>query len=92
MLVIRSTPWNVVVIARSDIWTPPHLDEEFTNFFKPVLKNRKGKLITENGVWTSRYSEIFVDVVNILKNPEAKRCLKVVVFNFIVVNRWFFIY
>lgn len=69
---IRSTPWNVVVIARSDIWTPPHLDEEFTNFFKPVLKNRKGKLITENGVWTSRYSEIFVDVVNILKNPEAK--------------------
>ena len=36
------------------------------------MKNRKGKLITENGVWTSRYSEIFVDVVNILKNPEAK--------------------
>ena len=69
---IRSTPWNVVVIARSDIWTPPHLDEEFINYFKPVLKNRKGKLITEDGVWRSRYSEVFIDVVNCLKNPEFK--------------------
>lgn len=66
---IDSTPWNIVVIARSDIWTPPHFDDMFTEIFKPIVTGRKSKGTIESGVWKSRYDEVFQNTITALQKP-----------------------
>ena len=52
---IKNTPWDMVFICRSDMWSPPHLDELFTDVFQDVTTDKYCKV--QKGIWDSRYSE-----------------------------------
>lgn len=52
---IADTPWDVLFICRSDMWSPPHLDNEFTKAFKPLTADRDG--LVQQEIWNSRYDE-----------------------------------
>lgn len=50
---IERTRWDMVYICRSDLWSPPHLDAEFTKVFKPLSDGCKAGA-TEDGIWENR--------------------------------------
>lgn len=51
---IDKTKWDVLFICRSDMWSPPHLDEKFTKIFKPIVDSKDG--VVQCGIWESRYN------------------------------------
>jgi len=54
---IANTPWDMVFICRSDMWSPPHLDDAFTNIFKPFVDHFRSDV--QQGIWSSRYDDKF---------------------------------
>lgn len=61
--------WDAVYIARSDVWSPPHLDSSFIKAFRPLFEDRKSKRFAETGVWQDRYTYGFEAVVKELQQP-----------------------
>ena len=66
---ISRTAWDVLFICRSDMWSPPHLDEYFTKVFKPIIycgKECAGAI--QRGIFDSRFdSEFQRHIVNMRK-------------------------
>ena len=57
MKTIRCTVWNAVFVCRSDMWSPPHLDDAFTKSFYPLTEGRYKNVFIQDGIWNSRYSD-----------------------------------
>lgn len=60
MAVIDETPWDMLFVCRSDMWSLPHLDNEFTKIFKPLMDDKSGQV--QKGVWDSRYDRLHNDI------------------------------
>ena len=52
---IASVQWDMLFVCRSDMWSPPHLDNEFIRIFKPLIKGKDGSV--QHGIWESRYTD-----------------------------------
>jgi hypothetical protein len=52
---ISETDWDVVHICRSDLWSPPHLDTQFTSLFKSYAEDFGATV--EDGIWESRFNK-----------------------------------
>lgn len=71
---IKDTPldslaWDAVLICRSDIWSPPHLDDDFTKIFKSYIDGKYSSVI-EPDIWQSRYP-VIRDLAHDIKEPPA---------------------
>lgn len=58
---IENTLWDMVFICRSDMWSPPHLDKEFTKIFKPLAETDFEECLyyaVEDGIWEDRYPDV----------------------------------
>lgn len=64
---IKRKKWDMIFICRSDMWSPPHLDDEFLKVVDFTICNAKhikgDKLVTE-----SRYNQEFKDGVKQMKD------------------------
>ena len=54
---LESLKWAAVLICRSDIWSPPHLDDEFTKIFMPYIQSTYS-FVMDADIWQSRYPAI----------------------------------
>lgn len=66
---IRDVPWDIIFIARSDMYCPPHLDGRFIDVFRTFLKGRKSYKMVQPGVWKDRYGYGFEGIVKELRSP-----------------------
>ncbi len=57
---IDKVAWDMLFICRSNMWSPPHLDDEFTKIFKPLIANKDGQI--QKGIWDSRYDRLRNDI------------------------------
>ena len=57
---INSTSWDMLFVCRSDMWSLPHLDNEFTKIFKPLMDSKTGQV--QKGIWDSRYDRLHNDI------------------------------
>lgn len=57
---IDETPWDMLFVCRSDMWSLPHLDNEFTKVFKPLMDEKTGQV--QKGIWDSRYDRLHNDI------------------------------
>jgi hypothetical protein len=53
---IAKTKWDVLFICRSDMWSPPHLDDSFTRCFRPLTKSVDGYV--QQDIWQSRMEKM----------------------------------
>ena len=63
---IMETAWDLVFICRSNMWSPPHLDKDFTDVFQPVVDGRDGQV--QKGIWDSRYDRLLPDIETLEKS------------------------
>lgn len=67
---ISGKSWDAIFICRSSMWSPPHLDDDFTKFFSYLVDDYEAKTI-EN-VFKSRYDRNFIKLVDSIKNAEQE--------------------
>jgi len=60
---IDRTTWDMLFICRSDMWSLPHLDNEFTHIFKPLIEGKDGQI--QKGIWNSRYDRLQKDIISL---------------------------
>lgn len=53
---LSRTEWDMLFVCRSDMWSPPHLDKEFTDIFRPLIDGKDGEI--EHGIWDGRYGKM----------------------------------
>ena len=68
MSMIMDIQWDLVFICRSNMWSPPHLDDVFTDVFQPVTDRRYCHI--QKGIWDSRYERL-TENINGLKQALA---------------------
>lgn len=56
--ILQDYEWDMIFICRSDMWSPPHLDKEFSNLVK-MLSKVAGYLKGETVLKESRYNNAF---------------------------------
>ena len=66
---LESFTWDALLICRSDVWSPPHLDDEFTKIFKAYVDG-KNAIVLDDEVWNSRYPFVS-DIAHSIKEPPA---------------------
>lgn len=49
--------WDAVFICKSSMWSPPHLDDEFSDLFQKIASKRNA--ICEPGIFNSRFTATF---------------------------------
>ena len=64
---IQDTTWDLIFLCRSDIWTPPHLDNEFVKLAH-VIMNHSVSCDYEDTVMTSRYTNEFIENYKNIQN------------------------
>ena len=69
---IDSTVWDMLFICRSDMWSPPHLDNDFTRVFQPLVQDSVVTGEIQQGIWESRYDEKFRSDVDKMRNTMEK--------------------
>ena len=62
--------WDLVFLCRSDLWTPPHLDQKFTSLAKTIMQT-SAECQYEPEVLNPRYNATFIEnVMNMRKTYE----------------------
>lgn len=59
---IHSYNWDIVFICRSSMWSPPHLDNDFVDLFKPMTLNYNSSF--EPGIFESRFGATFATAIS----------------------------
>ena len=67
---ITDTAWDILFICRSDMWSPPHLDDRFAQAFKPLTANKDG--LVQQGIWKSRYNDAMRENIGYIKSVHEK--------------------
>ena len=63
---IEETPWDMVFICRSAMWSPPHLDNVFIKKMNP-LKDKTGCNVFED-VLEDRYISMVIEIEKLRKS------------------------
>ena len=64
---IKDTAWDIVFVCRSGMWSPPHLDKQFSSAFQDMARDLKLRFVFPDDVLVSRYSEDFLESVKVQK-------------------------
>lgn len=64
--ILSERKFDMVFLCRSDIWTPPHLDNKFTELCD-VMKKHFDEIMIENGITQPRTYKKYVNILDDIK-------------------------
>lgn len=57
-----SKHYDLVFICKSGLWSPPHLDNDFSDLVYCLQKNTNANILAENNILTDRYADMQEDI------------------------------